>query len=395
MDGDIVDTVWGMLDPSKEGSGMSWQESTIMSQRRAFVARAQAEDVPMRALCRAFGISPTTGYTWLARAEEPGADLTDRSRRPHASPHQTSPDLEARVLALRTAHPAWGGRKLRQALVRQGVDPVPAASTITAILHRHNRIAPAARPQRDLVRFVAAAPNDLWQMDWLGYPRLPAGHVYPLTVLDDHSRFLLAVVACSDQRLETVQAVLTALFRQAGLPARILADNGPPWGAAGAGSITALEAWLRRLGITVTHGRPRHPQTQGKLERTHRTLRAELPGSRAFPDLASAQAAFDAWRQGYNEERPHDALDGAVPAEHYVPSPRPFPEQLPPLVYAPGALVRKVFSPGRISFRGQEHFVGWGLVGQSVAVRPTADPHRFTVWYGPQVVTEITLGPQP
>jgi transposase InsO family protein len=391
----MVDRVWGMLDPSKEGSGMSWQESTIVSERHAFVARAQAEGGNVRALCRAFAISPTTGYKWLARAGEPGADLEDHSRRPHTSPQQTPPEVEARVLALRTAHPAWGGRKLRQAMQRQGVDPVPAASTITAILRRHDRLIPSSRPQRDLVRFVAAAPNDLWQMDWLGYPRLPEGHVYPLTVLDDHSRFLLAVVACPDQRLETVQAALTTLFRQDGLPQRILADNGPPWGAAGAGGITALEAWLRRLGITVTHGRPRHPQTQGKLERTHRTLRAELPGSRAFPDLTSAQAAFDTWRQGYNHDRPHEALDGAVPAEHYRPSPRPFPEQLPPLVYAPGAMVRKVFSPGRISFHGQEHFVGWGLVGQQVAVRPTADPHRFTVWYGPLLVTELDLGHHP
>lgn len=391
----MVDGVWGMLDPSKEGSGMSWQESTIMSQRHAFVVRALAAEEPFRALCREFGISPTTGYKWLARATEPGADLADRSRRPHTSPQQTPSEVEAQVLALRTAHPAWGGRKLRQALRRQGVDAVPAASTITAILRRHERLVPSPRPQRDLVRFVAAVPNALWQMDWLGYPRLPAGHVYPLTVLDDHSRCLLAVVACPDQRLETVQAALTALFRQNGLPQRLLADNGPPWGTAGAGGLTALEAWLLRLGIPVTHGRPRHPQTQGKLERAHRTLRAELPGSRAFPDLASAQAAFDAWRHSYNHERPHEALAGAVPAERYCPSPRSFPETLPVLETAPGALVRKVFSPGRISFRGQEHFVGWGLVGQSVTVRPTDTPQRFTIWYGPRLVTEIDLGHQP
>jgi transposase InsO family protein len=390
----MVDTGWGMLASNKEESGMSWQESTIMSERQEFVARVQAEGTNFRAVCREFGISPTTGYKWRKRAEEPGADVTDRSRRPHASPHRTPPELEARVLALRTSHPAWGGRKLRQALLRQGVNPVPAASTITAILQRHGQIVPSPRPQRDLVRFAAAAPNDLWQLDFLGYPRLPGGYVYPLTVLDDHSRFVLAVEVCPDQRLETIQAALQGIFRTYGLPQRILADNGPPWGTAGAGGITALEAWLLRLGIAVTHGRPRHPQTQGKLERAHRTIRAELPGSRAFPDLLSAQAAFTAWRQCYNQERPHEALGGAVPAERYVPSPRPFPETLPALASRPGAVLRKVFSPGRISFRGQDYFVGWGLVGQSVAVQPTAVPQRFTIWYGPRLVTEIDLGHQ-
>lgn len=371
---------------------MSWQESTIMSQRQAFVARALAADVPFRVLCRAFGISPTTGYKWRDRALQPAPDLTDRSRRPHTSPHRTSPEVEACVLAARAAHPAWGGRKLRRWLQDQGVAPVPAASTITAILRRQARLTPSPRPQHAYLRFEAAAPNDLWQIDFMGQPTLTDGRtVFPLTVIDDHSRCMLAVVACPDQRRETVQAALTTLFRQVGLPQRILTDNGPPWGTAGAGTLSALEAWLRRLGIAVSHGRPRHPQTQGKLERTHRTIRAEIATLHQFPDLVQAQAAFDAWRTVYNDERPHEALGDAVPASRYVPSLRPFPETLPALRYPPGAVVRKVYAPGRISFRNQQLFVGWGLVGQQVAVRATADAHRFTVWYGPRQVTEFIL----
>jgi transposase InsO family protein len=145
------------------------------------------------------------------------------------------------------------------------------------------------RPCRDYQRFVTDAPNDLWQIDFMGQPDLPTGKVHPLTVLDDHSRFALLVAACATEQAEIVAAHVLMLFRRYGLPRRILTDNGSPWGTAGTPGLTALEASWLRLGIAVAHGRPRHPQTQGKVERLHRTIWAEVRGIHAFPDLGIAQ----------------------------------------------------------------------------------------------------------
>jgi transposase InsO family protein len=372
---------------------MPLQEKRIMDLRREFVALATQEGVNMRELCRRYGISPTTGYGYVARWRAAGdAGLADRTRRPHTSPATTARDVEAAVLALRDEHPAWGGRKLHHALAREGVvETVPAPSTITAILRRHGRLAPPERPAHAYQRFEHAAPNDLWQLDFMGQPELPTGHVYPLTVLDDHSRFALLAAACPHQQEALVKQHLTGVFRRYGLPRRILTDNGPPWGTAGAGGISALEAWWLHLDIDVSHGRPRHPQTQGKLERSHRTLWAEVAGIRDLPDLATAQRRFDAWRQVYNLQRPHEALAYAVPAGRYRPSPRPFPEVLPEITYGPDDAVRTVSKPGRISFRGRSYFVGHGLIGLPVAVRPTLDDGVFSVWYCRRQITVVDL----
>ena len=371
---------------------MPWQETRVMQLRQEFVSLAQQEGIPIAELCRRYGISRKTGYKWLARAVAGEPALGDRPRRPHRSPLQTAPAVEAAVLALRDRHPAWGGRKLHHALRAQGMmERVPAPSTITAILRRQGRLASPERPVHAYQRFEHPAPNELWQLDFMGQPDLPRGKVHPLTLLDDHSRFALAVVACPHQRGELVQAHLSAAFRRYGLPRRILTDNGAPWGSAGAGGLTALEAWLLRLGIEVRHGRPHHPQTQGKLERLHRTLWAEVVGIRELPDLATAQARFEAWRTVYNCQRPHQALDHAVPASRYQPSARPFPEPLPPLIYGPDDVVRQVYDPGRISFQGREYVLGHGLIGQPVALRPTGEAGGWAVWYCQRQVATLDL----
>ena len=150
-----------------------------------------------------------------------------------------------------------------------------------------------------------------------------------MTVLDDHSRFSILLQACANERTETVRECLTAAFRLYGLPVRMLMDNGSPWGNDANHPRTPLTVWLMRLGIQVSHGRPYHPQTQGKEERFHRTLNVELLQGRRFADWATCQAAFDRWRGVYNTERPHQALDLATPISRYTPSPRSFPETLP------------------------------------------------------------------
>jgi transposase InsO family protein len=372
---------------------MPWQEQTRMSMREEFVALAQQEGATIAALCRGYGISRKTGYKWLARAAAGETAFTDRSHRPHTCPHRTDPAVEAAVLRLREEYPAWGGRKLHHTLARQGVvTPIPAPSTITTILRRHDRLPPPVRPCRDAQRFVAEAPNDLWQIDFMGQPDLPTGKVHPLTVLDDHSRFALLLAACAAEQAAIVEAHLLACFRRYGLPRRILTDNGSPWGPAGTPGLTALEAWWLRLGIAVSHGRPHHPQTQGKVERLHRTIWAEVRGIHDLPDLAIAQRRFDAWRADYNQHRPHEALDYAVPASRYRPSPCELPATLPPLRYGPDDAVRKVQADGAISFGGQDYFISHGLHGQPVAVRRTDQDGIWTVWYAQRQVATIDRG---
>ena len=255
-----------------------WSEKTVVDQRREFTWFASQEGANMTELCRRYEVSRTTGYEWLARFVREGPPgLVDRSRRPHHSPRRTPEAMEGRVLALRDAHPHWGGRKLRRLLLNEGVDGVPAPSTITRVLERHGRLDGEAGGGRSpWQRFEHEAPNDLWQMDFKGPLRLLKGTAHILTVLDDHSRFLVLLEGCADQRGTTVQEALTGAFRQYGLPARILTDNGSPWGSDRDHPYTPLTVWLLRLGVGVSHGRPYHPQTQGKAERFHGTLEVEL-----------------------------------------------------------------------------------------------------------------------
>jgi len=375
---------------------MPWKEVSTVSLRLEFVTLAAAEGANLRELCRRYGVSPPTAYKWIERFRAGGPDaLADRPRRPVRSPRRCAEAIEAEVLRLRGEHPAWGGRKLRARLEALGHAGTPAASTITAILRRHGRLASGPPPAAAFVRFEHDAPNRLWQMDFKGHFPIAAGRCHPLTVLDDHSRFALGLVACPDERDGTVRGHLTALFRRYGLPDRLLCDNGPPWGTAGSGQrYSGLGVWLLRLGVGVSHGRVSHPQTQGKDERFHRTLKAEVIQGRTFADLGACQGRFDPWREVYNHERPHEALGMAVPSSRYRPSARAFPEVLPAWEYGPTDAVRKVARDGTVSFRGRPIALGKAFRGERVAVRPTVEDGMFSVYFGVHEVARADLRAQ-
>ena len=348
---------------------MPWTTRDAMSLKEEFVALARQPGSNKRELCRRFGISPQTAYKWLDRYKAHGQPgLQEKSRRPATSPKLTQAAMEAQVVALRQAHPAWGGRTISSLLEKR-----IAPSTVTNVLHRHGLIQPSQREQSATLRFEHDAPNDLWQMDFKGHFALQQGRCHPLTLLDDHSRFSLAIEACDNERGATVKERMIEVFQRYGLPARINVDNGPPWGSPrNPGEVTELSIWLIRLGIRISFSRPRHPQTNGKIERFHRSLKAEVLDGRHFSTLMDAQSAFDRWREVYNLQRPHQALGYKVPMDRYRSSPWAYPQQLPEFEYGPDDVLAKVYD-SRFRFQKRYFSIAKGLLGQHIAIRPNAE----------------------
>ena len=371
-----------------------------MQSRLEFIRLLESGDVTVSALCRRFGISRKTAYKWRARHRD-GSDLAERSRRPSNSPGQTPPEVQAAVLALRAEQPSWGGRKLRRRLLDKGLTGVPSASTITAILHRQGGIDPALSQQHvPLTRFEHPRPNALWQMDFKGHFATAGQRCHPLTVLDDHSRYAVCLSACGDETTATVRERLVATFRYHGLPERMNVDNGSPWGNGPADRYTPLVVWLLRLGVRVSHSRPYHPQTNGKDERFHRTLKRDVLHGQIYASLDACQRAFDGFREVYNSERPHEALDMDTPMSRYRVSPRDYPATLPPIEYDPVDQLRRVQEGGWISFKGHEIRLPRAFTGEQVALRPTTIDGVWDIVFISHRLAQIDLrqpvdAPQP
>ena len=377
------------------GVSMPWIVGDGEQRRLEFCRLASVDGVSVAALCRRFEISRKTGYKWLARFRAEGeTGLVDRSRVPESSPSKTSAEMERLVCSVREMHPAWGGRKIRWVLERQGIDGLPAVSTITDILRRNGLLGPViARKLVDWKRFEAARPNDMWQMDFKGWFKTKSGRCDPFDVLDDHSRFSLCLEACGDQTRRTVQGLLTDTFTEYGLPKQILCDNGGPWGNTQAGfRWTGLGVWLLDLGVEVIHSAVRHPQTMGKDERFHRTLGVEVVSTRPVWDsLGHVQEAFDDWRPIYNHQRPHEALAGGVPADRYTRSDRVMPTVIEPYEYAAGYETRPVDTAARIAYQGRIYKIGKPFIGRRVGIIPSGIDPLVDVYYRQQRIRTISL----
>lgn len=360
---------------------MPWNETTRMEQRRRFIEAFESCRFTMTELCEAFGIARKTGYKWAERyAREGLSGLADRSRAPKSCPHATEARCVDALLEERSRHPRWGPRKLLARLRRRHPDwSWPAVSTAGAILRRHGMI--QARPRQPRRRtgtskptITATAPNDLWSVDFKGEFRLGNRHLcYPLTAMDSVSRFLLDSRARKSVAIVQARPVFESLFRTYGLPGAILCDNGSPFAAFNAPCrLSRLSVWWIRLGIEPIFIQPGHPEQNAIHERFHRTLKAATarPPQASF---AAQQAAFDHFRREYNIERPHEALDLQVPAEHYHHSPRPYPESLPELDYPGHYEVRGVNNRGMIMWRQQRLFLSESLVHTRVGLEETDD----------------------
>jgi transposase InsO family protein len=372
---------------------MPWGTMSRIALREEFVRLSAVEGTNLRELCRRFGVSPKTGYKWLARGRAGGLEwAADRSRRPASSPLRSSGTTEAAVLAVRAEHPAWGGRKIARVLERDaGVAPSP--STVTAILRRHG-VAVGSPDGGGLPfqRFEKAAPNDLWQMDFKGHVGLGDGtRLHPLTVLDDHSRYALVLSACADERTGTVRQALIGAFRRYGLPRAVITDNGSPWGDGPGHPFTPLGVFLIEQGIRIAHARPYHPQTMGKDERFHRSLKAEVLAGPAFDSLAAAARAFEHWRHVYNRKRPHEGIGLAVPADRYAASPRSYRETPVLFDYADADILRRVGDGGRISIAGRKARLPKAFRGKTIALRPTETDGLFEVVFRHQRIATLDL----
>ena len=348
---------------------MPFGVQTMAEQRASLVEEIKSGDRSISEFCREYGVSRRTAYKWLERSEL-GESMEDRSRVPLNSPNKTSPAVESVVLRARLQHPCWGGRKLKAYLERKGEAGIPTANAITAILRRNGLISKeASLAATPFKRFERSAPNDLWQTDFKGHFAMENGsRCHPLTVTDDNSRFSLCISAKDGERFPGVRDSFLSLFRERGLPKAVLCDNGPPWGTSGVFGYTRFEVFLMDCGVLPIHGRPWHPQTQGKGERFHRTLKSELLKRVSIKDLPHAQRESDAFRTEYNEERPHHSLGNAVPADRYRNSDDLMPEAVKRWEYPEGCKVRRVRNHGYASFNGRDFFVSEAFGGMDVAL---------------------------
>jgi transposase InsO family protein len=360
--------------------------------RTAFVHAVRTAHRPVSAAAREYGISRKTAGKWLARFDAHDA-LLDRSRRPHHSPARTAPGLERAVLQVRDAFHCWGPRKIHAHLRRHG-HPAPGTRATADVLARHGRVArpaPDPGPPADVQRFERPRPDDLWPLDFKGWIEIGRARVSPLTVLDDHSRFLPALRPCTDLTMRTAWGVLWDALGEFGRPEAVLCDtaSGTP-GTPDSRGASGLESRLLRLGIRPTHGRPYHPQTRGKVERLHGTLVREVYPHLDRTDRAAFTAGLDHWRRAVdNPARPHEGIGDPPPAARWRPSPRPRPAALPVVEYPPGSVLRKVGSNGLFEYRRARVLAGRGLAGEPVRVEE-ADDHLL-VFYTTEEVRRIPI----
>jgi transposase InsO family protein len=366
---------------------MAWRIAKVKQQRIEFVVAVNRKQSSLSRLCQEFGISRPTGYRWWRRYQQAGvAGIEERSRRPQHSPGRTAAELEQRVVELRWQRPDWGARKIQCLLERENVR-LPAG-TIHRILLRHDLVREADRHEPAVQRFERAAPNELWQMDFKG-PKGWDAAVGPLSVLDDHSRYAVALQATGDTREESVRDTLTATFQACGVPEAMLMDHGCPWwNGQGERGWTRLTVWLMKQDIGLHFGRYRHPQTQGKVERLHRSLTAALL-RRGKPVVERRQVWLDEFRYEYNWVRPHQALGMKTPSRLWRESARRYQPSPAPWAYPAGWETVEVTRYGQIRVEGRYYWVSGALGGEQVGVIEAEG--RLLIYFRRTLVQELDL----
>ena len=367
---------------------MPWSQTSPMDQRTQFIADYLRESLTITELCDLYGVSRKTGYKWIDRYLRQGpAGLEERSRRPRRSPNETAPEIVAAFLEARRRHPSWGGKKLRTIVHKRHPRwDLPGRSTVCDILSRHGMV-PKKRARRRIGHpgkptSQILAPNDVWSADFKGQFKTRDGvYCYPLTVTDGFSRYLLGCQALHSTAVQGAKPVFTRLFRQYGLPRRIRTDNGVPFATNTLARLSSLSAWWVRLGVLPELIEPGKPQQNGRHERLHKTLKAEATKP-AAGSLAAQQRQFNRFREAFNHERPHEALDQQTPGAIYQASPREMPHTLPPLEYPERFEVRYVSANGGIRWNSQGVNVSITCAGEYVGLEEI-DEGVWNVSLGP------------
>lgn len=364
---------------------MAWRETEIMEERTRFMAEWLENEVSRTELCERYGISRKTGYKWAARFAASGpAGLHDLPRAPLNHGRETSAELVDRIVGLKETYPRWGPKKLIERLKRKEPGIAwPAISTANEILKRHGLVGPRRKRWRASGNGPwpePHGPNAVWTADHKGWFKTRDGRrCEPLTVMDASSRYLLALEATRSTSQEEAWPVFERLFKEHGLPDRLRSDNGAPFASAGVTGLTPLSVRFVKLGIALERIDPGKPQQNGGHERFHLTMLhlAEAPQA----DKDAQGQAFDAFRQEYNEERPHETLGMDTPAEHYRNSSRTMPASTPEPDYPAEAAVRQVRQSGEIKWNGGLIYVSQTLAGEAVAATETEDGQWVLSFY--------------
>jgi len=364
---------------------MAWRTNNVQEQRVEFVVAASRKEKSLTELCAEFNISRPTGYNWLKRYRDNGIQgVQERSRRPNHSRQRTASGLEERVVALRQQRPDWGARKLQHLLQKEGIR-LPG-STIHRILLRYDLVRDCDRQPAAVKRFERAQPNQLWQMDFKG-PKGWDQPLGPLSILDDHSRYALALENTASTQAQQVQAVLERVFREQGVPEEMLMDHGTPWfNSQGRLGWSQFTVWLMDQDIVLRFSGYRHPQTQGKVERFHRSLTAALL-RRGTPPEPQRQSWLDAFRQEYNCVRPHEALKMKTPHQVWRKSLRSYRESFPAWQYPSGSEVKEVDRTGQLRLNRRRYYISKGLAGREVGLFEVEE--RIVVYYRRPLVCAI------
>lgn len=364
---------------------MPWKDRTVKELREEFVCAAK-EAANFSSLCREFGITRKTGYKWVERAKE-NEGLSDRSHIPFSIPSRTVPEIEDLIVSMRLDNPGWGGKKILQVLENRGYRNLPCIRTANNILKRNHCISPEESAKRSaFVRFQREHCNEMWQTDFKGdFALLNGERCFPFDILDDCSRFCLKLEAKGS--MQGIRKSFENTFREYGMPKSILSDNGAQF-AGFRGGYTQFERWLMDLDISPIHGRIVHPQTQGKIERFHRSMKDELLKYAVFADLEEAASALNDWREKYNNLRPHEALNMKCPADVYTASTRKYPEKIRDYEYSGAYPLIKVNNWGYLRFDNIRVYLSETMADTRVEIH-AVEGDIFEVYYRNYRIAQI------
>jgi len=354
---------------------MPWKETHVIDQKIKMISDWLSGEYSITDLSRIFEVSRKTLYKWINRYEtDEYSGLQERSRKPVTMPRATPPDVVAHILASKTQHVHWGSRKVLAWLRNHYPDQTwPAASTTSEIFKRHGLVKSRRRhhhtPPYTEPFLHCNQPNEVWCADFKGQFRLGEGKLcYPLTLSDSYSRYLLGCWGLVHPTYVQTRLHLEMAFREFGLPSAIRTDNGVPFASVALGGLSSLAVWLIKLGIRPERIEKSHPEQNGRHERMHRTLKAEAisPPRKSF---AEQQRAFNRFRDGYNYDRPHEALGQKTPGAIYRKSSRAYPARLPEVTYEGNVTVRQVKANGSIKWKNNELYLSGALAGEPVGLK--------------------------